>query len=220
MTKNEACLFSLIPLEPCLLEISNLTKTENKFKKHLEKINVTRSFQNCLFKRTFQKKLKQPSNKELGTSDPRIYGTAYVYLFCLKWCSVMFRYQKNLIFPIHITIKLYLHLYGFYFIFLMSLYLAVFTCLSAWLPFHVSKLNSWYPKLPDLYFLISYFVILISHSGWTFGFYLISFPICPPYIYWLSSSYHLFNLFPFHSSFHSFPLLLLCFMFFFLSKNS
>lgn len=162
MAKNEACLFSLIPLEPCLLEISNLTKTENKFKRHLEKINVTRSFQNCLFKRTLQKKLKQPPTKELGTSDPRIYGTAYLYLFCLKWCSVMFRYQKNLIFPIHITIKLYLGLYGFYLFYFFNvsllgcLYLSF--CLAA--ISSVSKLNSWYPKLPDLYFLISYFVIL------------------------------------------------------------
>lgn len=130
-----------------------------------------------------------------------------MYLFRLKWCSICKIYQNNLVFPTHLTIKLYLSLYVFVF-FYMSLYLA------AWLAFHLCQnriLDT--PKLPDLfYFLISYFVILLSHSGWTSWFYFISFPVCP-HIYCLSNAYHLtFSI--------SFSLLPLCFMSFFLSKNS
>ena len=79
------------------------------------------------------------------------------------------------------------------------------TChLSTWLAFHLCQ--NWIldtPKLPDLYFLISQFVILLSHLGWTLGFYFFSFPIWPLHLsvvqllLILSLQYLLFNLFHF-----------------------
>lgn len=80
------------------------------------------------------------------------------------------------------------------------------TChLSTWLAFHLCQ--NWIldtPKLPDLfYFLISQFVILLSHLGWTLRFYFFSFPIWPlhlsvvQFLLILSLQYLLFNLFHF-----------------------